>query len=155
DLVGLTDQADRLVEQYSRGMKQRLHLARGLLTDPQLLFLDEPTVGLDPYGAEEIRQLIPRLAAQGTTILLATHSMYEADRLCERVAIIDRGILVVEGTPLDIKRRFAKLTVIDVTVNALAPRFLDRLRNLTGVVQVTTAAEGPHFRITVQIRSDA
>ncbi len=152
DLAGLTANADTIVDAYSRGMKQKLHLARGLLTDPAVLFLDEPTIGLDPSGAEDIRRLIQVLAANGKTILLTTHYMFEADRLCQRLAIINQGRLVVEGTPLDIKRRFAKLSVLDVTVNALAPGLLDRLRTIAGVVQVDSVSDGPYHRITVQTR---
>ena len=70
EIVGLSSAGNRLVEQYSRGMRQRLHIARGLLTDPDLLFMDEPTIGLDPQGAQELRQLIPELVRQGKTILL-------------------------------------------------------------------------------------
>ncbi|MFN8531933.1 MAG: ATP-binding cassette domain-containing protein [Dehalococcoidia bacterium] len=154
ELVGLTGSADSLVDEYSRGMKQKLHLARGLLTDPAVLFLDEPTIGLDPSGAEDIRRLIQVLAANGKTILLTTHYMFEADRLCHRLAIINQGRLVVEGTPLEIKRRFAKLSVLDVTVNTLAPGLVDRLRSIEGVVQVDSVSDGPYHRITVQTRLD-
>jgi len=73
ELVGLTDAMKRPVEQYSRGMRQRLHIARGLLTDPEVMFMDEPTIGLDPAGAQELRQLIPTLVKKGKTILLTTH----------------------------------------------------------------------------------
>ncbi len=148
--VGLADRGDTLVEQYSRGMKQRLHLARGLLTDPAVLFLDEPTIGLDPSGAEALRQMVPQLAAAGKTILLTTHYMFEADRLCERIAIIDHGKLVAEGTPLDIKRRFSRLAVLEAAATALAPGALDRLREVAGVLKVDSIADGPLHRITLQ-----
>ncbi len=105
DEVGLADRRDALVEQYSRGMKQRLHIARGLLTDPEVLFMDEPTIGLDPQVAREVRSLIPRLAARGKTVLLTTHYMFEADVLCERLALIDHGEIVASGSPSEIKQR--------------------------------------------------
>jgi ABC-2 type transport system ATP-binding protein len=85
-LVSMTDGADRLVEQYSRGMRQRIHIARGLLTDPDVIFMDEPTTGLDPESADELRRLVPVLVDRGKTILLTTHYMFEADQLCERLA---------------------------------------------------------------------
>ena len=97
-MVGLDTASDRPVEQYSRGMRQRLHVARGLLTDPEILFMDEPTIGLDPAGAQELRQLIPELAHQGKTILLTTHYMLEADELCDPVDIINKGKMVASGT---------------------------------------------------------
>src|SRR5262245_55553234 len=89
-LVGLTERKDDLVEKYSRGMKQRVHIARGLLTDPDVVFMDEPTIGLDPIGAQEIRAVIPQLASQGKTVLLTTHYMYEADFLCESIALMNK-----------------------------------------------------------------
>ena len=99
DLVGLSDSAKRPVEQYSRGMRQRLHIARGLLTDPDVIFMDEPTIGLDPAGALELRQLIPKLVDQGKTILLTTHYMAEADELSAYVGIINKGkIIATEST---------------------------------------------------------
>src|SRR3954465_3351074 len=90
-------------EGFSRGMKQRLHVARGLLHDPEVLFLDEPTIGLDPAGPRPPRSTIATLRAQAHTILLTTHYMYEADALCERIAVIANGSFAAEGTPKDLK----------------------------------------------------
>ena len=81
DWVGLTESADRRVEEFSRGMKQKLHLARGILHQPEMLFLDEPTIGLDPKSARETRKLVRGLIAQGVTIFLTTHYMFEAEEL--------------------------------------------------------------------------
>ncbi|MFA1538111.1 ABC transporter ATP-binding protein [Actinomadura monticuli] len=89
--VGLAEVADRNVESFSRGMKQRLHLARGLLHSPAVLFLDEPTAGLDPVAASAFRRLVLDTRAEGRTLLLATHDMDEAAALCDRVTLIDRG----------------------------------------------------------------
>src|SRR5947208_5818617 len=86
ELVGLKGREQERAEGYSRGMKQRLHIARGLLHDPEVVFLDEPTLGLDPVGARELRATIASLAAGGKTILLTTHYMLEADALCHRIA---------------------------------------------------------------------
>src|SRR2546421_5794964 len=91
ELVGLLGRERERVEGYSRGMRQRLHIARGILHEPEVLFLDEPTLGLDPVGARELRALIAGLARAGTTVLLTTHYMFEADALCDRIAVIDRG----------------------------------------------------------------
>src|SRR5207247_4387705 len=87
------------VEGYSRGRKQRLHIARGLLHDPPVVVMDEPTIGLDPVGARELRHTIAELARAGKTVLLTTHYMYEADALCDRIAVIAEGGIVAEGTP--------------------------------------------------------
>jgi ABC-2 type transport system ATP-binding protein len=103
DLVGLADRARDRVSRYSNGMRQRLIIARALLHRPPILFLDEPTRGLDPAAAREIRELIARLGASGVTVFLTTHYMEEADQLCRRVAIVDQGRIVALDTPIAIK----------------------------------------------------
>lgn len=137
--VGLASVRNTPVEEYSRGMKQRLHLARGLLTDPDVLFLDEPTMGLDPAGAQELRQLVPRLAGEGKTILLTTHYMSEADLLSDRIAIIDKGTLVASGTPSDIKRTFSRIAVLEVTTSQVIP---DALTTLAAIDDVEWVDDG-------------
>jgi ABC-2 type transport system ATP-binding protein len=103
DQVGLLDRANDRVRHYSNGMKQRLLIARALLHRPQLLFLDEPTKGLDPVVAGDIRRLILDLSAQGITIFLTTHYMAEADQLCKRVAFLSQGRIVALDTPASLK----------------------------------------------------
>lgn len=103
ELVGLKEQADQLVETYSKGMIQRLQIARGLINDPEILFMDEPTVGLDPVGARELRQIIRQLKSRGKTVLLTTHYLYEADELCDRIAILSSGKLMALDTPARLK----------------------------------------------------
>jgi ABC-2 type transport system ATP-binding protein len=104
DLVGLTDAAERLVKTYSGGMKRRLDLASALVHQPRVLFLDEPTEGLDPASRVSIWQEVQRLNKQmGMTLFLTTHYLEEADRLADRVAIIDHGSIVAEGTPAELK----------------------------------------------------
>jgi ABC-type multidrug transport system ATPase subunit len=99
DRVGLSERADDRVTTYSKGMRQRLMIARTLINDPSVLFLDEPTDGLDPVSARSIRRLIREEAARGVAVLLTTHDMYEADELADRVAFIDRGRILVVDTP--------------------------------------------------------
>src|SRR5437763_16396560 len=94
ELVGLTGREQERVEGYSRGMRQRLHIARGILHDPPVVFLDEPTIGVDPVGSRELRQTISGLVQAGKTVLLTTHYMFQADTLCDRVAVIARGRIV-------------------------------------------------------------
>jgi ABC-2 type transport system ATP-binding protein len=115
-LVGLTDRADERVETYSRGMKQRLHLARGILHEPRLLLLDEPTIGLDPVASNEIRQLVRTLSASGITILLTTHYMAEAETLCHRVGFINDGAMLVVSAPQALTRASAERVVVEVIV---------------------------------------
>jgi ABC-2 type transport system ATP-binding protein len=100
--VGLGDRADEPVERYSRGMKQRLHLARGLLHDPAVLFLDEPTTGMDPVAARDLRSLVREVTGDGRTVLLTTHDMAEAEALCDNVSLIDRGRLLLSGPTADV-----------------------------------------------------
>src|SRR5207245_2372586 len=103
--VKLADRADDYVERYSTGMRQRLALARALLPDPPLVILDEPTVGLDPQAARDLRDRVRELKRQGRTVLLTTHYMEEADQLCDRIAIIDHGEIVALDSPAALKRR--------------------------------------------------
>ena len=103
ELVGLADVADRRVGTYSGGMRRRIDLVGALMHSPQLLFLDEPTTGLDPQSRLAIWEHLERLSSDGVTVFLTTQIMEEADRLCDRIAIIDRGTIVAEGSPADLK----------------------------------------------------
>src|SRR6185436_14655972 len=103
-------------EGYSRGMRQRLHIARGLLHAPDVLFLDEPSIGVDPVAARELRRTVADLAATGTTVLLTTHYMAEADELCDRIAVIADGRIVAEGTPAELKHGSSAGQVVEVEV---------------------------------------
>jgi ABC-type multidrug transport system ATPase subunit len=109
--VGLAERADDRVTSYSKGMRQRLMVARALINTPDVLVLDEPTDGLDPVSARAIRQLIRDEAARGAAILLTTHDMYEADELSDRVAFIDRGRILTVDTPAELKLRAGQRTV--------------------------------------------
>ncbi len=102
-LVELAERADDLVETYSKGMIQRLQIARGLINDPEILFMDEPTVGLDPVGARMLRDIIRRLKEDGKTVLLTTHNLAEVEELCDRLVVINKGKLIASGTPAEIK----------------------------------------------------
>jgi ABC-2 type transport system ATP-binding protein len=128
ELVGLADRGQEKVEGYSRGMKQRLHVARTLLHDPEVLFLDEPTLGLDPVGARELRQVIRDLQAENKTTLLTTHYMFEADALCQRIAVIDHGRIVALDTPEALKRHVSDLSVIELEVFGVSAEVLERLK---------------------------
>jgi ABC-2 type transport system ATP-binding protein len=133
DLVGLQGRGDEKVQGYSRGMKQRLHVARTLLHNPDILFLDEPTLGLDPVGAREFRQVILSLQSEKKTILLTTHYMFEADALCDRIAVINHGRIIALDTPGGLKTRVSDLNVVEVETFGLPESILDRLRSLTFV----------------------
>jgi ABC-2 type transport system ATP-binding protein len=137
ELVGLKGRESERVEGYSRGMRQRLHIARGILHDPEVVFLDEPTIGVDPVGARELRTLIGNLIATGKTVLLTTHYMFEADALCDRIAVIAKGTIVGEGTPTQLKANVAGGRVTEIEVFGVDEAAVGRLRRLDGVTAVT------------------
>jgi ABC-2 type transport system ATP-binding protein len=130
DLVGLHGRGDERVEGYSRGMKQRLHVARTLLHDPEVLFLDEPTIGLDPVGAREFRQVIRNLQSERKTILLTTHYMFEADQLCQRIGVINHGRIVALDTPENLKRHVSDLSVIEIEAFGVPATTIDKVKAL-------------------------
>jgi ABC-2 type transport system ATP-binding protein len=137
EMVGLADRANEKVEGYSRGMKQRLHIARTLLHDPELLFLDEPSIGLDPVAARDMRQMVLNLQAEKKTILLTTHYMFEADALCQRIAVINHGRIIALDTPEGLKRLVQDLSVIEIEILGVPPETVERLRQLPGVDAAT------------------
>ena len=150
DLVGLSGRERDRVETYSRGMRQRLHIARGLLHDPEVIFLDEPTIGLDPVGARELRETVAALRDSGKTILLTTHYMFEADELCSRVAVINKGRIVAEGTPKSLKARVHDRTVIEVVAFNVSEAALEAVRTLNGVESLAVEANDQAQVLSVQ-----
>ena len=114
----LADRADEKVGGYSKGMKQRLALARALLHRPEVLFLDEPTAALDPMAARHVHALVENLARrEGCTVFLCTHNLVEAQKLCDRVAVMEHGRLVALGTPSDLTRQYVKRLDVDLEVD--------------------------------------
>ena len=143
--VGLVERADDLVETYSRGMKQRLHLARGLIGNARVLFLDEPTAGMDPIAARDFRTLVKDLRSEGRTVLLTTHDMVEAESVCDRVTLIDHGHVLAVETPKSLSRLISKYERIDFeyeNTGLVAP-----LRSLPGIASVTSASAPNSYRI--------
>jgi len=130
EMVGLKGRGNERVGGYSRGMKQRLHVARTLLHDPDILFLDEPTIGLDPVGAREFRNVILDLQAQKKTILLTTHYMFEADALSDRIAIINKGRVIALDTPGGLKKHVSDLSVVEVETFGAPDSVVEKLRAL-------------------------
>jgi len=118
EIVDLSRDAHRLFDEYSLGMKAKLALARAMLHDPPILMLDEPTIGLDPVAAKNIRNLLLTLRERGKTILLTTHNMSEADTLSDHIAMINGGEIVAYGTPEELKARLNKLQIISITLQS-------------------------------------
>jgi ABC-2 type transport system ATP-binding protein len=133
--VGLTDRADDVIDTFSGGMKRRVNLAAALVHEPRVLFLDEPTVGVDPQSRNHIFETVRRLAQEGTTVLYTTHYMEEAERLCDRVAVMDEGRILALGTPAELVASQGG-GVIEVGLREPIPDLLDRLRALACVTRV-------------------
>ncbi|MFH7597097.1 ABC transporter ATP-binding protein [Streptomyces racemochromogenes] len=148
--VSLNGRENERVEGYSRGMRQRLHIARGLLHDPDVLFLDEPSIGVDPVAARDLRETVADLRATGTTVLLTTHYMAEADELCDRIAVIAKGTLQAIGTPEELKSRVRTRDVLDIEVFGLDEARLAPLRALPGVLSATLEEGAGRQTLTVQ-----
>jgi ABC-2 type transport system ATP-binding protein len=151
ELVDLAGRGDDRVETYSSGMQQRLHLARALLHDPELIFLDEPTVGIDPVGARQLRSTVKQLVAMGKTILLTTHYMAEAEELCDRIAIIKKGRIVALDTPAALKQRISGEAVIEMQVkHESAALVLGCLQALDGRISVQITETPPLQSLSIR-----
>jgi len=148
--VGLADRAQEKVEKYSRGMKQRLHIAKALVHDPEVLFLDEPTIGLDPAGARDIRNMIREMKKEGKTILLTTHYMFEAEELCQRVAVISKGKIVALDTPSELKKLVRDIAVIELKTYGATSDYVEALKRLPNVVRVVADLDSEEQSIRVQ-----
>ncbi|MCX7624358.1 MAG: ABC transporter ATP-binding protein [Thermomicrobium sp.] len=144
---GLAEVADRRIGTFSAGMRQRLALARCLLHDPELLLLDEPTTALDPVAAHQVRELIAERRREGRTILLATHNLDEAERLCDRVVILERGRVLVEGSPRELALALGVPAQLAVEVE---PLLVERAVEALRARGVTARPEADPGRITVE-----
>ena len=150
ELVGLNGRGEENVGGYSRGMKQRLHVARTLLHNPDILFLDEPTLGLDPVGAREFRQVILDLQSEKKTILLTTHYMFEADALCDRIAIIDHGRIIASDTPGGLKSHVRDLNVVEVETFGVPDSMIEKLRALPFADALSVEDQGQKQMLLIQ-----
>ncbi|HET7030610.1 MAG TPA: ABC transporter ATP-binding protein [Candidatus Limnocylindrales bacterium] len=154
--VGMQDQAQQRVSTLSTGQRQRMNFARGLLNDPWIFFLDEPTLGLDVAAARAVRELVVawKAAVPGRTVLLTTHYMQEADELCDRIAIVDHGRILALGTPDELKKRVQQESVFRLELDRLDGG-VGALRKLPGVVNAALAAgdqaDGKGERQTVEV----
>lgn len=136
DIVGLRDRGHDRIDEYSGGMKRRANIAAGLLHRPRLLVLDEPTVGVDPQSRAAILDAVDELGGSGLSVLYTTHYMEEAERLCERIGILDRGQLVAEGTLAELVASIGENERIRVVVDGATEAYTRRLGELAGVVDV-------------------
>ena len=151
--VDLVWAADRRVEEYSRGMKQKLHLARGILHRPEMLFLDEPTIGLDPKSARETRKLVRSLVGDGVTIFLTTHYMFEAEELCPEIAILSKGRIVARDSIDGLQRLVGGDRTLEAEAYGFEDAEVETLRRLPGVSKVVSEEFGPSMRLTMRVRT--
>jgi ABC-2 type transport system ATP-binding protein len=136
ELVGLADDGDTRFQNYSTGMRQKLAIARGLLSEPRLLFVDEPTRSLDPVSAQSVRIFLKdKIAAEGKTVVLATHNLNEAEQLCDRLAIMDHGHLKALGTVSELRTIFQTQEECVLQVGNYSEEILTQLRAIDGVIE--------------------
>jgi ABC-2 type transport system ATP-binding protein len=151
ELFGLYDRRNDRASTFSRGMKRRLMTTTALVHEPEILFMDEPTTGLDVQSSRQIRSLIKELNKKGTTVFLTTHYIEEADQLCQRIAIIDRGKIITVDNPEKLKTMVQVEYVIEVSFDH-AEEISDKLKRLSHVKDVVTA--GDKFRLYVEEPSE-
>src|SRR5438445_8314650 len=147
--LGLSEKADAKLSELSGGQQQRLMIVRALMHEPEIMFLDEPTVGLDPQARLDLWEILRGLHSQGRTIVMTTHYMDEADRLCDRLAIIDRGKLLALDTPTALKAKAPGGTLLELVLDADAASAVEKVKSISGLTRVE--AKGP----IVQAYSDS
>lgn len=145
--LGLLDAATKRLGTFSRGMQQKVHIARALLHDPELLLLDEPVSGLDPYGIREVRDLIEEFKARGKTVFLSSHLLSEAERVCDRIAILHGGNLLVEETMTEIRKKLSREVTIEVEMDGLRDQIPEAVSNLPFVRQVFQTGTGISLKV--------
>jgi ABC-2 type transport system ATP-binding protein len=153
-IVRMEKWGDSRIGTYSTGMKQRINVIRALVNDPEILFLDEPTLGLDPQSTAEIRELIRKInIEQKTTMILTTHMMIEADMLCDRIGIIDKGKIVALDTPSNLKKIVSgtDTTILEIDIPNLTPGLMSTLKTLPCV---TSMVQEDEARIKVRATGD-
>jgi ABC-2 type transport system ATP-binding protein len=134
--VDLFDKKDVTSEGFSGGMKQRLSVAAGLLHKPEILFMDEPTTGLDPQSRLSLRELTKKLNESGITIIYTTHDMDEADKLCHRIAVMNHGKIIAEGSPKELKRKYGGGQKIELELSRYDEKILGELKRITGATEI-------------------
>jgi ABC-2 type transport system ATP-binding protein len=145
DLIDLTDRADDRVESFSGGMRRRLNIGASLLHRPRLLVLDEPTVGVDPQSRHAILESIQALGSAGLAVLYTTHYMEEAERLCDRIGIIDHGRLIAEGTSRQLVSQVGQKDRITLSANGSLAAFADACRSLEGIERADVTGSSVHL----------
>jgi ABC-2 type transport system ATP-binding protein len=146
EMVGLKERGRDRIGKYSKGMQQRIGIAQALINEPELVILDEPSLGLDPVGMVEVRELLKEIAKIGATVFLSSHLLNEVQQVCSEVTIINRGISLASGTLEEISAKFAKLATLEVEVSQYSDAVVKKLKALPFVSQISVDDK----KITIQ-----
>jgi ABC-2 type transport system ATP-binding protein len=152
ELVGLKGRENDLIGKYSKGMQQRLGIAQALLSEPELVILDEPSLGLDPVGMVEVRELIKNIAKEGMTVFLSSHLLFEVQQVCSQVTIIDKGVALVSDKIENVERRIKRPASLQIEVTKLTDTVVENLKKIPFVSDVKT--EGNRINITLATQED-
>jgi ABC-2 type transport system ATP-binding protein len=152
ELVGLRERENDVIGKYSKGMQQRLGIAQALLSEPELIILDEPSLGLDPVGMVEVRELIRNIAKEGMTVFLSSHLLFEVQQVCSHVTIIHKGVALVSDTIKNVEHRIKRPTSLQIEVTKLTNTTVKKLKKLHFVSDVKT--EGNKINITLATQED-
>jgi ABC-2 type transport system ATP-binding protein len=152
ELVGLKGRENDLVGKYSKGMQQRLGIAQALLNEPALVILDEPSLGLDPVGMVEVRELIKNIAKEGMTVFLSSHLLFEVQQVCSHVTIIHKGVALVSDTIENVEHKIKGPASLQIEVTKLTNTIVENVKKLSFVIDVKT--EGNKFTIALATQED-
>jgi ABC-2 type transport system ATP-binding protein len=150
--VGLKGRENDLIGKYSKGMQQRLGIAQALLSEPELVILDEPSLGLDPVGMVEVRELIKNVVKEGMTVFLSSHLLFEVQQVCSHVTIINKGIALVSDTIENVEHKIKGPVTLQIEVTQLTKTIVENLKKLSFVVDVKT--ENNKLNILIETRDD-
>lgn len=152
DMVGLRERGDDLIGKYSKGMQQRLGMAQALLNEPELVILDEPSLGLDPVGMVEVREIMKGISKEGVTVFLSSHLLHEVEQVCTHVTIINKGVAVASGTLKQISAKFRGPVTIETEVDKLSKAVIKKVKELPFVTDVSK--DGKKLLVEVKTRDD-
>jgi len=152
DMVGLRERGDDFIGTYSKGMQQRLGMAQALLNEPELVILDEPSLGLDPSGMVEVREIMKEMAKGGTTVFLSSHLLHEVEQVCTHITIINKGVAVASGTLEQISEKVGGPVTIEAEVDKLSEAVIKKVKELPSVADVSK--DGKKLLVEVKTRDD-
>jgi len=150
DMVGLREREDDLIGKYSKGMQQRLGMAQALLNEPELVILDEPSLGLDPVGMVEVREIMKGISKEGVTVFLSSHLLHEVEQVCTHVTIINKGVEVTSGTLKQISAKFRGPVTIEAEVDKLSKAVIEKVKGLPFVADVSRVRSQVSQAITAE-----